>query len=100
MQASRGVDSLLAPSPDSTVLDNTRSAALLSRHLQSKAKLYVSWGSRIGTVLATVTAVTYGPEFRAGVSALCKCLSEYRLARRWGGSSGSGSGSESGGHEA
>ena len=65
-------------------VDDTRSAALLSRHLQSKAKLYVSWGSRIVTVLAAVTVVTYGPEFRAGVSALCKCLSEYHLARRWG----------------
>ena len=63
-------------------VDDTRSAALLSRHLQSKAKLYVSWGSRIATVLAAVTVVTYGPEFRAGVSALCKCLSEY-LAMRW-----------------
>ena len=64
-------------------VDNMRSAALLSRHLQSTAKLYVSWGSRIVTVLAAVTVVTYGPEFRACVSALCRCLSEYRLTKRW-----------------
>ena len=43
------------------------------------AKVYVSWGSRIVSGLATVTVVTYRPEFWAGVSALCKCLSEHTL---------------------
>ena len=71
-----------------------RSAALLSRHLQSTAKLYVSWGSRIVTVLAAVTVVTYGPEFQAGVRALAN------LALQESGGGSSGSGSESGGHVA
>ena len=81
-------------------VDDMRSATLLSRHLQSTAKLYVSWGSRIVTVLAAVTVVTYGPEFRACASALLGALANIALQGGGGGSSGSGSGSESGGHEA
>ena len=50
----------------------------------------MSWGSHIVTVLATATVVTYGSEFQDGVSALCKCLGEYCLARRWGGGGAGG----------